>query len=111
MNEYQTNAAQTAVYQSGMKSRYERLNYTTLGLVSEAGEVAGKLKKIYRDNGGYIGWDEKEALVSELGDVLWYVAMSAYELGVDLESVARKNLMKLALRKTRGTLQGSGGGR
>ena len=36
--------------------------YPTLGLTNEAGEVAGKIKKIFRDKGGVIGEAEREAL-------------------------------------------------
>ena len=47
--------------------------YPTLGLVNEAGELAGKVKKIFRDKQGQIGDDDREALKYELGDVLWYL--------------------------------------
>jgi NTP pyrophosphatase (non-canonical NTP hydrolase) len=53
--------------------------------------------------------DERfDKLSDELGDVLWYVAALASELGVPLEAIARRNLRKLHGRRERGTLQGSG---
>ena len=51
--------------------------YPALGLVNEAGEVAGKIKKVFRDKGGEINAETREALKAELGDVLWYLAQVA----------------------------------
>ena len=48
--------------------------YPTLGLANEAGEVAGKVKKIFRDAGGRVSDSDREAIVLELGDVLWYLS-------------------------------------
>ncbi len=85
--------------------------YPTLGLVNEAGEVAGKIKKIFRDKGGVISNDDKEALKGELGDVLWYFTQICTELGLTLEEVAESNLEKLFSRKDRNKLQGEGDNR
>lgn len=82
--------------------------YPTLGLVNEAGEVAGKIKKIFRDKGGEIGAEEREALKSELGDVLWYLAQICTELDLTLEEVAAYNLEKLFDRLERGVIRGDG---
>ncbi len=82
--------------------------YPTLGLANEAGEVAGKIKKIFRDKGGVIGDAEREALKGELGDVLWYLTQICTELGLTLEEVAAANLEKLGSRQQRGTLYGDG---
>ena len=49
--------------------------YPTLGLVNEAGEVAGKIKKIFRDKEGVIAEEDRAALKDELGDVLWYLTV------------------------------------
>jgi NTP pyrophosphatase (non-canonical NTP hydrolase) len=84
------------------------LNYTLLGLGNESGEVLGKLKKMYRDDGGVLTHDRQEAMVDELGDVLWYFARACEELGVDPANVAYRNIAKLRDRAARGTLQGSG---
>ena len=73
------------------------------GLCSEAGEVAGKFKKALRDGG-----DARQAMIAEIGDVLWYCACLARECGVSLEMVARANLVKLADRQQRGVIGGSG---
>lgn len=82
--------------------------YPTLGLVNEAGEVAGKIKKIFRDKGGQIGEEERQALKSELGDVLWYLAQICTELDLSMEEVAAYNLEKLFDRLERGVIRGDG---
>jgi NTP pyrophosphatase (non-canonical NTP hydrolase) len=53
----------------------------------------------------------KADLYSELGDVLWYCATMADELGVNLEDVAISNINKLADRLNRGKIKGSGDNR
>ena len=85
--------------------------YPTLGLVGESGEVAEKVKKIFRDKSGEISIDDREELIKELGDVLWYVTAIANELGTTLHAVALKNIDKLSSRKDRNMLNGSGDNR
>jgi NTP pyrophosphatase (non-canonical NTP hydrolase) len=85
--------------------------YPTLGLASEAGEVAGKIKKIFRDNGGIISEVDRHALKHELGDVLWYLTQICTELDLSLAEVAAANLTKLFSRLERGQLQGEGDSR
>lgn len=85
--------------------------YPTLGLTNEAGEVAGKVKKIFRDRGGVVTDDDREALTLELGDVLWYLAELCTQLGISLEDVASSNVRKLQDRAARGTLTGEGDAR
>lgn len=85
--------------------------YPTLGLVNEAGEVAGKVKKLFRDKGGQIGEADREALKQELGDVLWYLAQIATELGLSLQEIAEANLDKLFSRLERGQIKGEGDNR
>ena len=82
-----------------------------MGLVSEAGEVAGKVKKIFRDNKGMISKITQQELAKELGDVLWYVSQLSTELGLSLDDIAVKNIEKLRSRKKRGKLKGSGDNR
>lgn len=100
---YQEKTGETAIYPPE-----KALEYLTLGLCSEAGEVAGKLKKIIRDNNGVIDEDAAQKLSLEIGDVLWYVAQLATTLGLQLSEVAEDNLSKLASRKNKGTITGSG---
>lgn len=103
-SEYQRLSRRTAAY----PAIGHAVIYPALGLTNEAGEVAGKIKKIFRDKGGEIGPAERDALEAELGDVLWYVAQVATELGLSLDEVAQHNLDKLMSRLERGTIQGDG---
>ena len=89
-------------------NKYKALEYLTLGLCSEAGEVAGKLKKVIRDFDGVIDEEKAQQLSLEIGDVLWYVAQLATTLGLQLSEIAEDNLNKLASRKSSGTIKGSG---
>ena len=82
--------------------------YPTLGLVNEAGEVAGKIKKIFRDKGGNISPEDREALKDELGDVLWYLTQICTELDLTLQEVATANIEKLYSRLERGQIRGEG---
>lgn len=82
-----------------------------LGLVGESGEIAEKFKKILRDRDGKISDQDKEELLKELGDVLWYINSLAVFLDSDLETVAKKNLEKVLSRKERGVTKGSGDNR
>lgn len=85
--------------------------YPTMGLVNEAGEVAGKIKKIFRDQNGQITEENRQSLKNELGDVLWYLTQICTELGLTLEEVAETNIAKLSSRQERGKLGGSGDNR
>lgn len=105
--DYQTRAMSTAIY----PNRGNNLVYPVLGLNGEAGEIAEKLKKIIRDSGGELSPESRKALSKELGDVLWYVAACCDELGLRMDSVASDNIAKLASRKERGQLSGSGDNR
>lgn len=102
--EYQERANATAIYAETYK-----IMYPTLGLAGEAGEVADKVKKIIRDGLSLV--DEKEGIAKELGDVLWYIAAVARDIGYSLDDIAKMNIDKLEGRKERGVLQGNGDNR
>lgn len=95
---FQEAAMSTAIY-----PKDKALEYTALGLASEAGEYAGKIKKLIRD-----GVIDDKAAAYELGDVLWYVATAAEALGYDMSEIAEMVLVKLRDRKERDALKGSG---
>ena len=101
---YQEISAQTAIY----PNKGNNMSYPALGLCGEAGEIANKVKKIYRDHDGVLTDEYREILSAELGDVLWYVAAIASELGVSLGEVAMSNVDKLTDRKARNKLGGDG---
>ena len=107
LNEYQQQSRITAKYPSAGKN----FIYPTLGLVGEAGEVAEKIKKVLRDDGGEVNKEKREEIAKELGDVLWYLAQVATELDLPLDEIAQKNLIKLRSRMERGVLGGSGDNR
>lgn len=100
LNEYQYQSRGTAVYPAQRTT--DGLTYATLALCGETGELANKLKKHLRAGTK----PDVDVLSDELGDVLWYVAAVAHELGKSLESVARENIEKLAKRKAEARLAG-----
>lgn len=86
--------------------------YPALGLAGESGEIAEKVKKWIRDEGGaVISNERKEAILLELGDPLWYIASLADDLGYTLQDVVSANISKLTSRKERGVLKGDGDNR
>ncbi|MEJ7860666.1 MAG: nucleoside triphosphate pyrophosphohydrolase family protein [Pyrinomonadaceae bacterium] len=95
--EYGRQASETALYPNRLKN----LEYPTLGLAGEAGEVANIVKKIQRDFGGEITAETRAKLKDELGDVLWYISACADELELSLDEIAQFNIEKLAARHER----------
>jgi len=111
LEDYQVQAMEFAFYP-------DTVLYPALGLCSEAGEVADKIKKHFRD--GEVDTVSCEDalmelplnlridLAKELGDVLFYVTALATDIGYDLEEIASINIGKLQDRKDRNVLTGSG---
>jgi NTP pyrophosphatase (non-canonical NTP hydrolase) len=102
-SEYQEKAGSTALY----PNRGNHIAYPALGLAGEAGEVAEKVKKILRGD-RELDDEYRAVLRKEIGDVLWYVAAMCHEIGADMQDVAEENIAKLASRKARGVIRGSG---
>lgn len=102
MDHYQKGTSLTAIY-----PKEKALEYLALGLVGEAGEVAGKVKKVLRGDGAL----DANVLCAELGDVMWYIAQMADHLDLDLSDVAMRNLSKLSNRAANNTLKGDGDSR
>lgn len=120
-NEYQETAKTTAMYLEKVRAKYGdtipeeiydllALSYVSNGL-GEVGEVQGKVKKLIRDSAGDVDDEKAKAIALELGDILWYVASMATELGIELDDIAQANADKLKSRKERGVLAGSGDNR
>lgn len=105
--EYQKLSRKTAVY----PNQGGNFVYPTLGLAGEAGEVANKISKIFRDDGNTVSDERRREIEKELGDVLWYVSQLATELGLSLDKIASLNIENLFSRKERGTLHGAGDNR
>jgi NTP pyrophosphatase (non-canonical NTP hydrolase) len=101
-NEYQNMAKSTAIY-----DKKHQILYPALGLAGEAGEVANKVKKLIRD--GYEkNKDYRTEISAELGDVLWYIAVLASDIGIKLSDIATNNVIKLKDRQARGVIGGNG---
>jgi NTP pyrophosphatase (non-canonical NTP hydrolase) len=107
-DEYQKRALTTVISEG---NEFNDLLHWVLGINGESGEVAEKVKKIIRDKGGKVTDADKKELGKEIGDVLWYLAVFADHLGISFDDIAANNLKKLADRKERGVLGGSGDSR
>jgi NTP pyrophosphatase (non-canonical NTP hydrolase) len=105
--EYQRESQKTAIYPDAGKN----FLYPVLGIAGESGEVADKVKKIFREKEGILDDHAREELTKELGDLLWYVSQFATEIGVSLDDVAQKNIEKTQSRMERDTLLGDGDNR
>lgn len=104
-DDYQKKSRATAQFpREGLSPLY----YLTLGLVGEAGEIANKVKKIIRDDGGIASEEKRKMIQNEMGDVLWYMAQLATELDFSFDEVAVANLEKLLSRQRRGVIHGDG---
>lgn len=108
LDDYQKQALNT-VLSTG--DDFKDLLHWVLGINGESGEIAEKIKKIIRDKNSEISQQDKQELAKEIGDVLWYLAVFAHDLGIPLEDIAQANLDKLKSRQDRGTLGGSGDNR
>ena len=107
LQEYQIRACETAIF-----PKHRATEYLTLGLTGEAGEIANKVKKFIRDGATKDEYLAKRIEIGyEIGDVLWYCAVLAEELEMNLGHIMEKNLEKLADRHKRGKISGSGDNR
>ena len=102
INDYQSVALTTAIY-----DREHDITYPLLGLVGEVGEFANKYKKVLRDGKEF----SQDDMRSELGDILWYLAVLASDCDLALGDIATANIAKLEDRQNRGVLGGSGDNR
>ena len=106
--EYQSLAKATAIYP---RDGINGVLYTSLGMANEAGEVVGKVKKMMRDDSLTMTTERRDQIAAEIGDVLWYCAMLAEELSLDLGQIAENNVAKLLDRKNRNAISGDGDNR
>ena len=106
INEYQKQALTTKTYGVGLK-----IIYPTIKLNGEAGEVAEKVGKVLRDNEGIFTDEKKREIAKEIGDVMWYCAALADDIGYTLDTIAQINLEKLKSRRERDVIKGSGDNR
>lgn len=85
-----------------------KTDYFVLGLCGEAGEVADKVKKLYRDHDNKLSESYRLSILKELGDVLWYLTNLCKEFDSSLDEVAEMNMKKLMDRQKRNKLTGEG---
>jgi NTP pyrophosphatase (non-canonical NTP hydrolase) len=107
-DDYQKRALTTA---KQTNDELKDIMHWVLGITGESGEIAEKVKKIIRDKNGVFTEQDKVEIAKEIGDVLWYLATLADQLGVSFDTIALKNLEKLKSRKERGVIGGSGDNR
>jgi NTP pyrophosphatase (non-canonical NTP hydrolase) len=118
LNDYQNFASATAIYPDQGTGSDRAIAYTLLGLAGEAGETCNKWKKWYRDEDAVYREPDgdpqgvrdyyRDAISEEIGDLLWYLAQAAREIGYSLQEIANLNLEKLKDRQERDQLTGSG---
>ena len=107
-NTYQEKAAKYDLFKPTSTLKEVAFTEKVLGLVGEAGETADKIKKILRDKDGIVSDEDKDLIVKELGDTMWYIAAISRYLKVPLSIVAHKNIEKLENRYQRNKLHGEG---
>jgi NTP pyrophosphatase (non-canonical NTP hydrolase) len=106
LNDFQEDALSTAFFTGG--EHIHPFAYLSIGLSEESGEVAGKIKKLFRDHSGELTPITKKAIGNELGDTFWYLAVLADKIGYTLEDIAYLNIQKRTDRKMRNTQKGEG---
>lgn len=111
IQEYSDQAITTLLGEHEISDMDATLLSQVFGLVGESGEVAEKFKKLIRDKKGAISEEDRQEIVKELGDILWYINSVAHLLGSSLEDVAQKNIEKVLSRKDRGMTSGNGDNR
>lgn len=107
-NEYQEKAHRTSF---DTEIGGDTLLYPVLGLIGEAGELANKIKKIYRDKNGVLNESDRSDILKETQDCTWYLAEIFTQLGVKFDDMVQANIAKLADRAERGVIGGSGDNR
>lgn len=111
LQEYQKQALTTLLSDHSYGELNAQFIAQVLGLVGESGEFADKVKKLIRDKNGRLNEADRNELLKELGDVLWYVGVVAHLLDASLDEVAQQNLDKLKSRKQRSVIKGAGDNR
>ena len=86
----------------------QKLLYATIGLTAEAGEVAGKVQKMIRDNNSEMTQEIQQQLKKEMGDVMWFLGLLSDAIDVDLNEVVQENIIKIKNRVKNNTIGGSG---
>ncbi len=96
INEYQAAAFTTCAIPK--EERTSLITNAAMGLCGESGEVADHIKKWLFQNHKL----NENKIIEEIGDVMWYVALMATALDIDLQTVLNTNIDKLRKRYPRG---------
>jgi NTP pyrophosphatase (non-canonical NTP hydrolase) len=107
--EYQKLAMTTAI--SAYDDPLMQKSIWVMGVAGEAGELVEKWKKAVAYRQGEFSDQEFEDFKKELADVIWYIAVLAESLDLELEELMEQNIAKLADRKKRGVIKGAGDNR
>lgn len=103
-SDYQKATDDFAIY-----DKENAIDYLILGLVSEAGEVAGKMAKYYRGDYGDEPFPKlSEDVDKEIGDCLWMISQYCNETNTTIGALMEMNIAKLKDRRERGKIQGNG---
>ncbi|KKN88888.1 hypothetical protein LCGC14_0244950 [marine sediment metagenome] len=119
LREYAEMVHGAAIYRDGVEALLDsssrediakmlKIFYAATGLAGEAGEVANKVKKILRDNGGIVDDEIRRKVLGELGGVAWYLNATAEEFDLRIEDVLNYNYDQLMDRQARNVLKGDG---
>jgi NTP pyrophosphatase (non-canonical NTP hydrolase) len=119
LREYAEMVHGAAIYREGVDALVEsaskedlakmlRIFYAATGLAGEAGEVANKVKKILRDNGGVVDDEVRQRILGELGGVAWYLNAAAEEFDLRIEDVLNYNYDQITDRQARNVIKGDG---
>lgn len=85
--------AETAIYPADQEQAY-----LMLGLLAEAGETANVFKKVLRDDCCKLTAEKAGRLADELGDVLWYAVLHAFQVADATEEQGQTTLLDLSHR-------------
>jgi NTP pyrophosphatase (non-canonical NTP hydrolase) len=110
-DDYQKQAIKTNVYDPEAIDDLMLKTISAMGVAGEAGEVLDKWKKLVVYHNGQVTAADKVELAKEMGDVLWYLAVLAEQLGISFDQIAQGNLAKTQSRFKRNTIVGKGDNR
>lgn len=84
-----------------LDGNFSRFDTAVAGIAGEAGEVADLWKKLKFHN-KELNDENREKMISELGDICWYLAQASIALGISFEDILIKNIEKLQKRHSNG---------
>ena len=89
LEEYQDEALKILNKQIA-KSKKEQRRYCCMGMLEETGEIVAEIRKAFFKGNFHEKKIDKQAITSECGDLLWYMALMCKESGIDIENIDAK---------------------